>query len=52
MLITLDNVTFSYGGNLIFKDVSFALNEGERAGLIGANEIGRASCRERVFITV
>ncbi len=43
MLITLDNVTFSYGGNLIFKDVSFALNEGERAGLIGANGEGKTT---------
>ena len=39
MLVTIDNAAFSYGGNLIFENVAFALNEGERVGLI---EIGRA----------
>lgn len=43
MLITLDGVAFSYGGNLIFEDVSFAVNEGERIGLIGANGEGKTT---------
>lgn len=43
MLITLDNVAFGYGGNLIFEKVSFALNEGERVGLIGANGEGKTT---------
>ena len=43
MLITLDNVAFSYGGNLIFEKVGFALNEGERVGLIGANGEGKTT---------
>lgn len=43
MLITLDNVAFGYGGNLIFENVSFALNEGERVGLIGANGEGKTT---------
>ena len=41
MIITFDNASFSYGDNLIFHDVSFALNEGERVGLIGANGEGK-----------
>lgn len=43
MLITFENATFSYGDNLIFKDVNFAVNEGERVGLIGANGEGKTT---------
>lgn len=43
MLITFNNVTFSYGGNLIFENVNFTLHEGSRAGLIGANGEGKTT---------
>lgn len=43
MLISFNSVAFSYGGNLIFKDVDFAVNEGERVGLIGANGEGKTT---------
>lgn len=43
MLITFDNAAFSYGDNLIFHDVNFAVNEGERVGLIGANGEGKTT---------
>ena len=43
MLVTIDNAAFSYGGNLIFENVAFALNEGERVGLIGANGEGKTT---------
>ena len=43
MIITLENVAFGYGDNLIFSDVSFAVNEGERVGLIGANGEGKTT---------
>lgn len=43
MLITVDTAKFSYGDNLIFEDVSFAVNEGERIGLIGANGEGKTT---------
>ena len=43
MLVTLDNVAFGYGDNLIFEKVSFAVNEGERVGLIGANGEGKTT---------
>ncbi len=43
MIITFNKTAFSYGGNLIFKDVDFAVNEGERVGLIGANGEGKTT---------
>ena len=43
MLVTLQNLAFSYGDNLIFSDVNFAVNEGERVGLIGANGEGKTT---------
>ena len=43
MLVTLDNVAFGYGDNLIIEKVSFAINEGERVGLIGANGEGKTT---------
>lgn len=43
MIITVDNAKFSYGDNLIFADASFAVNEGERIGLIGANGEGKTT---------
>ncbi len=51
MLISVENASFSYGDNLIFKDVSFTIHEGERIGLIGANGEGKTTlikliCRE------
>ncbi|MDE6104262.1 MAG: ATP-binding cassette domain-containing protein, partial [Clostridia bacterium] len=43
MLISLDGAAFGYGDNLIFENVSFSLNEGERTGLIGANGEGKTT---------
>lgn len=43
MLISLENVGFSYGDNLIFSGVDLSFNEGERAGLIGANGEGKTT---------
>lgn len=43
MLIDLNGVGFSYGGNLILSDVGFSVNEGERIGLIGANGEGKTT---------
>lgn len=43
MLINAESVRFSYGGNLIFSEVTFALHEGERVGLIGANGEGKTT---------
>ncbi len=43
MLVTFSSVGFGYGNNLIFSDVAFAVNEGERVGLVGDNGAGKTT---------
>ncbi len=49
MIITVESAAFSYGDNLIFDGVSFAVNEGERIGLIGANGEGKTTLLKLVL---
>lgn len=43
MLVSLEGVAFSYGDNLIFSDVTCAINEGEKIALVGANGEGKTT---------
>lgn len=43
MLINFSSVGFGYGDNLIFSQVNFAVNEGERVGLVGENGAGKTT---------
>lgn len=43
MIVSLDNAAFSYGDNLIFSSVTFAINEGEKVALVGANGEGKTT---------
>ncbi len=43
MLVSFSSVGFGYGDNLIFSLVAFALNEGERVGLVGENGAGKTT---------
>ena len=43
MLVSFDDVTFSYGDNLIFSNAAFAINEGEKVALVGANGEGKTT---------
>jgi len=42
-MIIVDNVSKSYGAQELFKNVSFRLNAGERAGLVGRNGSGKTT---------
>ena len=43
MLVSFEGVAFGYGDNLIFSDVDFSVNEGERVALIGSNGEGKTT---------
>ena len=42
-LLSLENVTISYGGRDVFHDLSFTLEQGERLALKGGNGSGKSS---------
>ena len=42
-LCTLQNLTLTYPLKLIFKDVTFTLNEGDKIGVLGLNGHGKSS---------
>ena len=43
MLVSFDDVSFSYGDNLIFSSASFGINEGDKVALVGANGEGKTT---------
>ena len=48
-LLRMQNITKIYSNGFIAnKDVNLVIHKNEIHGLVGENEIGRASCRERV----
>lgn len=42
-MISIENVTKSYGEKTLFQDISFTIAERERVGLIGVNGTGKSS---------
>ena len=49
-MISISDLTVSYGSWNLLDHISFHISERDKIGLVG--KIGRASCRERVFLTV
>ena len=43
MLASINNVTISYGENVIIENASAAINEDDRIGIIGANGAGKTT---------
>lgn len=41
--LSLKNIAKSYGTDVILKDVSFSINEGEKVGLVGVNGAGKTT---------
>ena len=42
-LISIEHLTHTYTGRLLFDDASFFLNENEKAGIIGINGTGKST---------
>jgi len=41
--LSVSDVSLSFGADVILKDVSFAVNDGDRVGIIGVNGVGKTS---------
>ena len=44
-MLKVENVSKSYNGKDVLNDISFSLDEGEKAGIIGLNGIGKTQER-------
>ncbi|MTI79922.1 MAG: ABC-F family ATP-binding cassette domain-containing protein [Firmicutes bacterium] len=42
-IVSLENITKSYGDKLLFDDISFSISEKQRIGLIGVNGTGKST---------
>ncbi|UCH64662.1 MAG: ABC-F family ATP-binding cassette domain-containing protein [Ignavibacterium sp.] len=42
-MIDIAGITLQFGGNYLFRDVSFKINSGDKAALVGANGSGKTS---------
>ncbi len=42
-MITADALTVEFGGTTLFKDISFAINDGDRIALMGKNGAGKST---------
>ena len=46
-MIDIDNITFSYGTNVVLKNITMHLEEGKIYGLLGENGVGKTrSCAD------
>lgn len=43
MLLTIDNISKSYGDHRVLNNVSFSLPPGQKLGLVGANGVGKST---------
>jgi ATP-binding cassette subfamily F protein 3 len=42
-LVSLNNISKSYGSNLVLRDITYQIEEGRRIGLLGANGVGKTT---------
>ena len=41
--LSLSDINLSFGADVILKDISFSVNDGDRVGIIGVNGAGKTS---------
>ena len=42
-VISVNNISLSFGTNEILRDISFSLNENDKLGIIGVNGCGKST---------
>ena len=43
MIITVEKLTHTYGERVLFKDISFSVDVGDKIGVIGVNGCGKST---------
>ena len=43
MVITVEKLTHTYGERVLFKDISFSVDTGDKIGVIGVNGCGKST---------
>ena len=43
MILSAENLSYSYGTRTLFENVSFNVEEGDKYGIIGVNGTGKSS---------
>ncbi|MBI5472071.1 MAG: metal ABC transporter ATP-binding protein [Ignavibacteriae bacterium] len=51
-LIEFTNVTLGYGSNIVLKDISFSINDGDYFGLVGPNGAGKTTLLRAILGTL
>ncbi|MBR6794734.1 MAG: ATP-binding cassette domain-containing protein, partial [Clostridia bacterium] len=41
--LSVSDISLDFGGDEVLKNITFAINEGERVGVIGSNGAGKTS---------
>ena len=43
-MLSVDALTVEFGGQILFSDISFVINEKDRIALMGKNGAGKSTC--------
>ena len=48
-MVSVNNLSLYFGGQDIFKDISFMVNKGDKIGLTGKNGAGKSTAMKAIF---
>ncbi|MFA6024960.1 MAG: ABC-F family ATP-binding cassette domain-containing protein [Ignavibacteriaceae bacterium] len=51
-MIDLQNISLQFGGNYLFRDISYKINAGDKISLVGANGTGKSSLLKIIYGTL
>ena len=51
-MIDLQNISLQFGGNYLFKNISYKINAGDKISLVGANGTGKSSLLKIIYGTL